>query len=708
MTPNHRSFCASTMPEVDIEPAVQEDRDEREPHRDLVGDDLRGRAQCTEQRVRRSGRPAGEHDAVHADRGDRQDVEHAHGEVGQLQRRLDVGERHRDHRAERDHRDREEGRDRGDERREDEDGLVDGLRDDVFLEHQLDAVGETLEQTEGSVHVGADAVLHAGHHATLQPDDEQRHHQQDHEGEHDLDDDDPPVVVAEGAEVVSGEGDGGSHQSFPPSLDSDDRIHPTRPPPGPTHRRRHPGPRARGRRPSSSAPRPRRRRCRPRTPAGRSTRGLWTPRPVTAGGDAEPLERDRRTRRRQRPLARRRPGSGSPSTDRLASISVRQVDSTNAPAGRATAAMTRPRARRPPSHRPTARPRSSRPTPARRVRKPSGPPSSSAMPARTRTSVRAELSSTWANGRSRASQLTKVPLRSARPDPTGSTTSARRVTSDSRTSRLTRKSTVVERGDRGRPVGQVVDVDGPDDERLEVAGGGGGEDAGGVAARRGRDQVDAPGGCQVDPRLCVVERAAAGQQVGQQPGLERATLTRTTRNPAQLGAGRRREGGDRADRRPGDDAARSPTRMTPPPSSATSPSLARPATTEASAPGVARTRLPCSFSSPREVCEVTAYTRVPWCRTPLRSRRKTIGDSSSGSNPTRTTEFACSRSAYDGLGRVAMCAARKDASSAGVRPDPEVDVVGAEDGPGELAVGVGVLAGEPTTGEHADGCSARP
>ena len=38
----------------------------------------------------------------------------------------------------------------------------------------------------------------------------------------------------------------------------------------------------------------------------------------------------------------------------------------------------------------------------------------------------------------------------------------------------------------------------------------------------------------------------------------------------------------------------------------------------------------------------------------------------------------------------------------GVRPRPEVDVVGAERDPGELAVGVGVLGGQPPAGEHPD------
>ena len=53
--------------------------DQREAHRDLVGDDLRGRAQAAQERVLGVRRPAGEDDPVHADRRHRQHVEQAGG-----------------------------------------------------------------------------------------------------------------------------------------------------------------------------------------------------------------------------------------------------------------------------------------------------------------------------------------------------------------------------------------------------------------------------------------------------------------------------------------------------------------------------------------------------------------------------------------------------------------------------------------------------
>src|SRR5205085_10991386 len=97
------------------------------------------------------------------------------------------------------------------------DELVDVLGHDVFLQHQLDAVGEALKQAEGAVHVGPDAVLHAGDHTALEPDVEEREDHQDHERQDDLDDDDPPGVVAEDGEVVGrGERHWLQHHASPP------------------------------------------------------------------------------------------------------------------------------------------------------------------------------------------------------------------------------------------------------------------------------------------------------------------------------------------------------------------------------------------------------------------------------------------------------------------------------------------------------------
>ena len=177
-------------------PGVEEDRGEGGAHRDLVGDHLRAGAQAAEQRVRRAGGPAGQHDAVDADRGHREDVEHRDRQVGQLHRGAVAEDRDLvAGRAEGDHRDRHEGRDRRDDRRQDVDDLVGPLDDDVFLEHQLDAVGERLEHAPGAVPVGADAQLHPGDDLALPHDGEEHGHHQEREAEHRLDDDEPPRVA---------------------------------------------------------------------------------------------------------------------------------------------------------------------------------------------------------------------------------------------------------------------------------------------------------------------------------------------------------------------------------------------------------------------------------------------------------------------------------------------------------------------------------
>ena len=65
-----------------------EDRHDGQAHRDLVRDHLRARAQAAQQRVRRAGGPAAEHDAVDGHRGAGEQHQHGHRHVGELQRRL--------------------------------------------------------------------------------------------------------------------------------------------------------------------------------------------------------------------------------------------------------------------------------------------------------------------------------------------------------------------------------------------------------------------------------------------------------------------------------------------------------------------------------------------------------------------------------------------------------------------------------------------
>ena len=59
---------------------------------------------------------------------------------------------------------------------------VGGVGHRLFLEEQLDAVGERLEQSERAGAVGTDAVLHARDHLAQEPDVQE--HRQQHEHEH--------------------------------------------------------------------------------------------------------------------------------------------------------------------------------------------------------------------------------------------------------------------------------------------------------------------------------------------------------------------------------------------------------------------------------------------------------------------------------------------------------------------------------------------
>ena len=66
----------------------------------------------------------------------------------------------------------EERRNKHDVRRKLEDETVGALRNEVFFEEQLCAIGECLQQTPWAGLVGSDAVLHASNHFAFEP-----HHQ---------------------------------------------------------------------------------------------------------------------------------------------------------------------------------------------------------------------------------------------------------------------------------------------------------------------------------------------------------------------------------------------------------------------------------------------------------------------------------------------------------------------------------------------------
>ena len=131
------------------EPAHEQHGDDDEADRDFVGHHLRRRAQRREERIFRVRRPARHDDAVDHQRGDREDVEDADIDVGDHPAGID-----------RDHRPGGERQHAGDQRRQQEHALVGAGRDDRLLEHELEQVGEGLQQPPGPDHVRAAPHLH--------------------------------------------------------------------------------------------------------------------------------------------------------------------------------------------------------------------------------------------------------------------------------------------------------------------------------------------------------------------------------------------------------------------------------------------------------------------------------------------------------------------------------------------------------------------
>ena len=96
---------------------------------------------------------------------------------------------------------------------------------------------------------------------------------------------------------------------------------------------------------------------------------------------------------------------------------------------------------------------------------------------------------------------------------------------------------------------------------------------------------------------------------------------------------------------PGELASRSPTRISEP-SAPSAPTTAPGSESSASPspPGTDGMSVPSSLVRPRDERAATDQTCVCPSRVDLRSRRKTIGDSSSGSKPASSTAGAASRS----------------------------------------------------------------
>ena len=507
------------------------------------------------------------------------------------------------------------------------------------LNAQLQAVGQRLQQAERADLVRAGPHLHPGHDPALEPDAEQRHDQPKTKTQQHLDEDEPPRVVAEvlerrvlSQEAVTAHLHAGAGRSLPaetvttaPEVDAERAAHGGAGRVGrqPDHAVGHLGERGRQRdRAAVGADRH-------RVAVGDAERGggaLAEPHHRRAGGAGQvlvavdagcpgrsagarspapprrrPARAGRGRRDRPAPAGALRPGHRQARPARAGRRSRRRLPSVDAELAR--------RSRRAPGR------RSSPASPAPRRRCAAGPPSRGSEPAFSTTGA------------------------------TGKTTSARRVTALRRSSRLTRKRHLVQRL-LGQPrVGQVgrVDAGRPPARR-----------AGRRRPRRRCASVSRPGRARDDARPAGPTRRPArpGPRRRRPAGRRAAGWAGSRRRPRR---GRRRAAAPRpawrrsraasaaaADSPPGTVASRSPTNRIAPVGAAAPRDRPRPR--PAAAPrrrARSATTVAPSLSSPRVANGATARTRSRRFRYALRSRRKRIGHSSSGSSPTSTTAGAC-------------------------------------------------------------------
>ena len=269
------------------------------------------------------------------------------------------------------------------------------------------------------------------------------------------------------------------------------------------------------------------------------------------------------------------------------------------------------------------------------------------------------------------------------------TTSARSVDAGAGGSRLTTKG--VASGRTTRPRGRA---DRPARRRRSAGGaepavGRGGQDAGGVEALAGRQGVHIPrsGGLPARCRRRPASRRRTGWagsrlQCGAFPG------DAGSGDPGAGGVG----GTATAENAPGLVASRSPVRMIDPGGARRA---ARPAPRPHAA-GRGRHQVCRQFGQAAGGERCDRDDAQPRLRTALRSRRNTIGDSSSGSSPTSTN----GRGPRSGTTRSWAGPATRDRQEAGLLvavAGPEVDIVGVQHESCEPAVGAGVLHGAPPT-----------
>ena len=168
---------------------AENNADQREAKREFVADHLRGSAEAAEQGELVVRRPARERDAVDADRRDAEDDKQADVEVGDIEH-LDADPVHRDRCIPPKGTTAMEIKRAGqrDDRRDDKQRALGGDRHEVFLEEELDAVGQRLQQAERADARGSPAILDAAQDLALEQHRVGDRRQRDDQDDHDLED----------------------------------------------------------------------------------------------------------------------------------------------------------------------------------------------------------------------------------------------------------------------------------------------------------------------------------------------------------------------------------------------------------------------------------------------------------------------------------------------------------------------------------------
>jgi len=139
--------------------------DNGQAHGQLIADQLGRGAQAAQQGVLAPGAPPRQHQPIHPHRREGQDIQQADVDIGHLQLHRMSGDLQI--RSKGNHREGHKGGNHGDHRRQEVNGSVHVVRDDILLEQELEAVGHRLQETPGAHPVRSQAILDEPRNAPL-------------------------------------------------------------------------------------------------------------------------------------------------------------------------------------------------------------------------------------------------------------------------------------------------------------------------------------------------------------------------------------------------------------------------------------------------------------------------------------------------------------------------------------------------------------